>query len=166
LAEVLDTEDYESEEVCPCCSKLATRRDFDACHSGCINTYYTLNCSHCGHHECDKDECSLCDDASCLHNHDDDYASCLNNYEEAGDWCGFLNRAEELVAAGKPVSGFQWTMFKHTLNHNPDVVDWLCIFMFTESLSAKEFVCFYQKKLLDIRFNARLDQRIAQAKLS
>ena len=159
LAEVVDTEGYTSDEECPCCGKSAIRRDFDVCNGGSVNTHYTLNCSHCGHHECDQDECAHCDA-------DDGYDIRLYHYDEAGNWCDFLNQAEELVAAGKPVSGFQWTKFKHALNHNPEVVDWLCTFLLTESMSAKQFVLFYQRKLLDIRFNARLDQRIAQVKLN
>ncbi|MCE7733021.1 hypothetical protein [Vibrio campbellii] len=39
----------------------AARREFDELLGGCINQVYSLDCPHCGHHECDREFCSQCE---------------------------------------------------------------------------------------------------------
>ena len=67
-----DGERYEVE--CPACDKLAIKHTFEACHTGSVNQHYTLNCKHCGHHECNEDVCDICDE---------DHEEALKQYNES-----------------------------------------------------------------------------------
>lgn len=58
---VVDESGYECDEECPSCGKQATRRDFDECLGGAVNSVYSINCHHCGYHECSKEVCSTCE---------------------------------------------------------------------------------------------------------
>lgn len=61
MEHVVDHDGYRCQEKCPNCGKDASRRDFEACHSGSVNQHYTLDCEHCGFHSCDRDECHKCE---------------------------------------------------------------------------------------------------------
>ncbi|GMQ49639.1 hypothetical protein [Vibrio sp. 10N] len=58
--EQVDRSGLKTNVECPDCGMQATRRDFEACHSGSVNQHYSLDCS-CGYHECDQDMCSKCE---------------------------------------------------------------------------------------------------------
>ncbi|OCH36796.1 hypothetical protein [Aliivibrio fischeri] len=46
---------------CPCCHQSATDQRYDA-HDGMSygSGHYSINCDHCGYHECDNECCLVC----------------------------------------------------------------------------------------------------------
>lgn len=46
---------------CESCGKQAMRADYDRNDGGCINSYYSVSCSHCEYHDCNDDFCATCE---------------------------------------------------------------------------------------------------------
>jgi len=159
LENVLDTQGYASEVKCPSCGQSAEKRNFDECLGGCINQVYSIDCHHCGHHECDQEEfCSKCECA---------YYDISNKREQ---WLLCFDFIEDQLQAGNMISGLLWSELKHTLHNDADVLHelWaLDLFMPREiEETPQAVIAWYQRRMLDIRFNARLEKRIEQAKLN
>ncbi|EGQ8535753.1 hypothetical protein [Vibrio parahaemolyticus] len=147
LAQV-DTDGDKCEETCPDCGKLAVRHDFECCHSGSVNAHYTLNCSHCGYHECDQDECSICDEAISLTRH---------HYDEAAKWVTFFYSIEECLMNGRGVPGLLWTEFKHVVHQQPEVVGWLDTFLDLEGVNAEQLILHFKQQMVKVRFDLRFN---------
>ncbi|MBD1577996.1 hypothetical protein HC723_16535 [Vibrio sp. S11_S32] len=49
---------------CPKCNMNATKREFEASHTGSVNQHTSTDCKHCDYHYCDQDEglCDICDE--------------------------------------------------------------------------------------------------------
>lgn len=156
LAQV-DTDGDKCEETCPDCGKLAVRHDFECCHSGSVNAHYTLNCSHCGYHECDQDECSICQTSF----EDKSYY-----YDEGCKWSNFLNHMSQYLKDGKTIPGLLWTEFKHVMYQQPEVVDWIDTFLDINDASAKGVIRYFQRHMMDVRFSLRIEERTQHAKLN
>jgi len=161
LENVLDTQGYASEVKCPSCGQSAEERNFDECLGGCINQVYSIDCHHCGHHECDQEFCPVCE-ANC---NDDSKVS----YNKAGQWLTIFDQIEEWLQEGKTIPGLLWTELKYTLHSEPEVLSWVRLMSMLGSItdeSPKWVIAWYQRRMLDIRFNVRLEKRIEQAKLN
>ncbi len=153
----VDMDGWCDDEACPDCGKMAIRHDFESCHSGSVNAYYTLTCSHCGYHECDQDECSICQASF----EDKSYY-----YDEGGKWSSFLDRISQYLGDGKTVPGLLWTEFKYVMYQQPEVADWVDTFLDINDASAKGVIRYFQRHMMDVRFNLRLEERIQHAKLN
>lgn len=46
---------------CPDCGANCMDRRYETCEGGSINQRYSINCSVCGHHECNAEICDICD---------------------------------------------------------------------------------------------------------
>lgn len=162
LENVLDTQGYSSEVECPGCGQPAEERHFDECLGGCINQVYSIDCHHCGHHECDQEYCPVCEA--------NNYDGSNENYHKAGQWLMLFDQIEEWLQEGKTIPGLLWTELKHTLYSQSDVLSWVCtmssLIPVTIDEVPKVVIAWHQRKMLDIRFKVRLDARIEQAKLN
>ncbi|ANS88103.1 hypothetical protein VSVS12_04404 (plasmid) [Vibrio scophthalmi] len=158
LAQV-NTDGWQNEETCPDCGKMAIRRDFESCHTGSVNAHYTLNCSHCGYHECEQDECSICDVKYDHNQHIND---------EVGKWLSFMDLVEDRLAEGRCVPGVLWTQFKHVMYHQPAVADLLdnVLGLGLPANCGRQVVHHVQRHIMDVRFKLNLEQRIQLAKLN
>lgn len=157
LESVLNTNGFTSEEPCPCCGQAAVRREFDELLGGCINSVYSLDCTHCGHHECDQEFCSKCE-ANMEENE--------RGYLKACHYADLFEDIEQKLRNGKAVTGVYLTELKQTLHSDPEVVSWLCTFYLLDADEPQTVVHWWKKTMLDARFNARLEARIEQAKLN
>ncbi|PMJ43117.1 hypothetical protein BCU24_00675 [Vibrio cyclitrophicus] len=159
LEYVLDTNGFTSEEPCPCCGQAAVRREFDELLGGCINRVYSLDCTHCDHHECDQEFCSKCE-ANMEGN--------KRGYSKACYYADVFDVIEQKIRDGnaKAITGVHWTELKQALHSEPDVVSWLCTFYLLDADEPQAVVHWWKKTMLDARFNARLEARIEQAKLN
>lgn len=159
VLEQVDTDGWRNEEACPDCGKMAIRHDFESCHTGSVNAHYTLNCSHCGYHECDQDECSICDVKYEHNQHIND---------EVGKCLYFIDLFEDKLAERQCVPGLLWTQFKHVMYHQPTVADLLdnVLALGLPTNCGKQVVRYVQQHMMDIRFNLRLEERIQHAKLN
>lgn len=158
LAQV-DTDGDKCEETCPDCGKLAVRHDFECCHSGSVNAHYTLNCSHCGYHECDQDVCPICDGK---------YEHNQHLSDEVNQWLRFLDMIEKKLTNGQCVPGLLWSQFKQAMYHQPAVAGLLYDVLdldFTTDCG-KQVVHHVQRTMMDMKFNQRLDAHIQHAKLN
>lgn len=45
---------------CPECGAPANYKDYDRNDGGCINSYYSTTCTVCDYHNCNDDFCSIC----------------------------------------------------------------------------------------------------------
>lgn len=157
LENVLDTEGFKHEVPCPTCGKAASERHFDELLGGCINPVYSLDCSHCGHHECDKEYCSTCDTLNDLSEH---------RNERLLHCVMLFDHAKERVQAAQSVPGMLWTHLKHEIYHGQDIRLGLCHWLDLDTPTPTLMIKLLRQKLLDIRFKVRLDARIEQAKLN
>ncbi|MFA0053658.1 hypothetical protein [Vibrio echinoideorum] len=147
---VLDTNGFTSEEPCPCCGQAAVRREFDELLGGCINRVYSLDCTHCGHHECDQEFCSKCE----------------ASYLKACYYVDLFEDIEQKLRNGKAIPGAYWTELKQALHSELKVLSWLCFLWFIDENEPKAVIYWLKKQMLDARFNARLEVRIQEAKLN
>ncbi|PQJ44185.1 hypothetical protein BTO01_29455 [Vibrio jasicida] len=121
LENVLDTQGFTSEQACPCCGQAAARREFDELLGGCINQVYSLDCPHCGHHECDREFCSQCEAFAWTDEVDE-------HEDERLHACEYLiafDIFKEQLQAGQVISALEWTEFKHALFNEPGLLSWL-----------------------------------------
>ncbi|EGR0468605.1 hypothetical protein FG064_16535 [Vibrio cholerae] len=159
---VLDTDGFLHKTKCPNCGKQASERDFDECLGGTINRVYSIDCKHCGFHECDKEFCYTCEakmEESILARKTE-----LENDMDDGN--SLTLRAEfaiQEVANKGLVSGVELTTMKLILIKNPRA----CAFfdLPNESLikCTKEAVGLLKKHLLNANFNRNLEMKISQA---
>lgn len=157
LENVLDKDGFKYEVPCPTCGKAATKRRFDELLGGCINSVYSLDCSHCGHHECDKEYCSTCDALNEASEHRNErLLHCVMLFEHA----------EECIEAGQNVPGMLWTALKHEIYHDQDIRQGLCHWLDLDTSTSTSMLKLLRQKLLGIRFKVRLDARIELAKLN
>ncbi|MDC5870253.1 hypothetical protein OPW39_15705 [Vibrio europaeus] len=61
IENVLQGDDFVMEVQCPECGKPASSKQYDRNDGGCINAYSRTDCSHCGYHDCDDDNCGTCE---------------------------------------------------------------------------------------------------------
>lgn len=161
LENALDTQGFTSEQACPCCGQAAARREFDELLGGCINQVYSLDCPHCGHHECDREFCSQCE-ASIEENMKENERC----YLKAFHYVDLFEDIEQRLRDGKAISGVHLTELKQTLYSEPEVVSWLCVICLLDANGPQAVIHGWKKTMLDARFNARLEARIEQAKLN
>ncbi|MFM2588153.1 hypothetical protein [Vibrio sp. TBV020] len=164
LENVLDTQGYSSEVKCPNCGQSAEKRNFDECLGGCINSVYSIDCDHCGHHECDQEFCSTCESS---HHETESFNYDISKSEQ---WLLCFDFIEEQLQEGRAVSGLLWTELKQTLYNDASVVNELWTLNTSASLGIEEtpqaVIAWYQRRMLDIRFNVRLEERIQHTKLN
>ncbi|PMM53598.1 hypothetical protein [Vibrio splendidus] len=164
---VLDTNGFTSEEQCPCCGQAAVRREFDELLGGCINRVYSLDCTHCDHHECDQEFCSKCE--ASVFNEEDEPGYMEENERAELKACYYVDLFEDIeqkLRNGKAISGAPWTELKQALHSEPEVLSWLCVLWIIDANEPKAVIYWLKKQMLDARFNARLDVRIQEAKLN
>ncbi|MGR5296940.1 hypothetical protein ACPV5U_19235 [Vibrio mediterranei] len=153
IDEVIDHGNNSVNDSCPCCGKRATRRDFEAVHSGSVNQHYTLDCSHCGHHECDQEDgmCFICDT----------HSSVPSGYKESGRLDLLVTKLREDMIVNCRINPLDWSFAKLYALQNPDAVDWYdTVYGDNHGLSVKGFIRHTQQCLLDIKFETWLDNKI------
>ncbi|EJV0278433.1 TPA: hypothetical protein ACVU43_004020 [Vibrio parahaemolyticus] len=148
VLEQVDADGWRDEEACPDCGKMAIRHDFESCHTGSVNAHYTLNCPHCGHHECDQDACSICESLASL---------TQRYYDEAVKWAAFFDDIETCLTDGRCVSGLLWTEFKYVVQQQPTVVSWLEIFFNLEDITAESLILHFKQQMATVQYHRRFN---------
>ena len=59
---VLDADGDRYETECPNCGHQASEHLFDECLGGTINQVSSLDCIHCGYHQCNQEVCPTCEE--------------------------------------------------------------------------------------------------------
>lgn len=161
---VLDTNGWQRDTKCPNCGKSASERNFDECLGGVINQVYSINCQHCGFHECDQEFCSICESM-----HDERIEASKTELEKDMDDGNSLTLmgeyAIEQVANNGFVAGKEITNIKLLLMKNPFARNYCDIEGIFPSNSAKEAIYLIKRKMLDVKFNRNLEVKIAKAKI-
>ncbi len=160
---VLDTKGWSHEIKCPSCGKAAVQRDFDECLGGCINQVYSINCSHCGHHECDQEYCPICE--SVLDTRIEEGQKELQRDMVSGELLELsINHAIEEIQQKGTVKPHVFTNMKLVLLNNPSAT-WFCnVEGLLECKTHKETISVIKRKILDAKFNRNIELKIAQAK--
>lgn len=150
--------DHTDIEECPDCGSPVKRHEFESCHSGSVNSHYTLNCLHCDYHECDQDVCDECSSSE---------LTTPSGYNEAIQlelWVDAL--VDKFQDTGK-LSLFDWSHFKLFIHNNQDALDWWCLFTCeAKNITPFEMKNYVQRKMLAVRFIERINLQIDEAKIS
>ncbi|MDF4421584.1 hypothetical protein [Vibrio parahaemolyticus] len=154
---VVDHAGDRCEVDCPACDKQATRHDFEACHTGSVNQHYTLDCEHCGHHECDQDVCGICEAA-----YDDAYSEYEQRMRNALKLEALADIALENACTGVDPAVF--TSIKEMLYDEQQDIEFDCFCFTNERLHRGNFMKCLVCMIMDKRFNTWLEQRIELAK--
>lgn len=95
----MSLDDVTYEDNCPDCGKSCSHRQYETC-DGTINQRFAINCSHCGLHECNAEECASCEVYYGTERDDIDlYADIMLNVDSPISACVFVANAEgELLA--------------------------------------------------------------------
>ena len=143
VLENIDHHGSSSETECPNCHNNAFERSFEACHTGSVNQHVEINCTHCGYHECDVDECGICEQATAKS--DDEYDAL--NLDVMFDCI-----LEDLTC--HRCIGVSWSSLKSEIYKNPKLVFWFHK-LFINSTQAvttpKQLIDFLLAKLLDFK---------------
>lgn len=158
---VLDTEGCKQKVKCPKCEKEANRHDFDELICGSINSYYSINCPHCGYHECDQEYCSICESSVDV---DDD----IDELEMAINAGGIVDNLFHAVLDDVKNDGLAnpvvWSMAKSVIYKNSDAIQFCDVDGVSIFHKPSECIAVLKKHLLDAKFNRNLELKIAQAK--
>ncbi|WP_039990873.1 hypothetical protein, partial [Vibrio azureus] len=115
---VLDTDCDRDDTECPNCGNQASEYVFDECLGGAINQVSSLDCMHCGHHECSQEVCPTCEEN--LEASIQASADALERDMEDGGKLSFIAECiDEQMSEGRPVSGCTITLFKLIMTNNP-----------------------------------------------
>jgi predicted RNA-binding Zn-ribbon protein involved in translation (DUF1610 family) len=160
---VLDTDGFHQEVTCPECGKNAIQRDFDECLGGAINSVYTINCPHCGYHECDQEYC-----ATCEVNYEASFAAKQDEMSHLIRLGEILEYRFDAVLDDVKNEGLAnpvvWSMVKSIAYQSNEAIQFCCIEGVALRLKPHEFIAALKKQLLDAKFNRNLDLKIAKAK--
>lgn len=135
---------------CPHCYLDANERLFEENAGGAVNAVYSLNCPHCGFHECNKEECDEC-------NHTD--YECTRGFEEA---FSVITKLEAMVSNDANtflVNASDVTALKLELIDN-DCAGWFTII---KCIGPRLPINQLKHELLDAKFNFNLERRIRHA---
>ena len=160
---VFDTEGWDSQIDCPECGKEANERNFDECLGGAINQVYTLDCSHCGHHECDQEFCHICESKyeEQIESNQSELETDFRDGERLPLHSEYLIEQVEQTGSVQPAD---WTYLKLALMKNPNAIQFSDIENIGISCTPKLFINLLVKKVLDIKFTRSLELKISQAK--
>jgi hypothetical protein len=145
-----------TEAICPTCGKSAMQRIFDVISSGSVNSHYSIHCSHCNHHECDREDCDEC------------------NFDSSNNAFIMIDMADQ-DAAGAILIGMDELIFqlKNTLRMDPVLWGTLklelvnhpdAIYYMNYGRTPRESYLLMQRELLDFRFTTALNRRIEDLK--
>ncbi|MEI9747361.1 MULTISPECIES: hypothetical protein [Morganellaceae] len=87
--------DDEYEDVCTECGATCSHRHYETC-DGSINQRFSINCDHCGFHNCNAEVCSSCDDVPYRSEQDDAdyYSEYMLNVTTPIGACAFIANVE------------------------------------------------------------------------
>ncbi|MCG9576041.1 hypothetical protein L1D14_07290 [Vibrio tubiashii] len=162
LENVVDQNGELDESKCPECGENAKTRTFDSCHSGSVNVYYTLNCSHCGYHECDREECSICESQQQGCSDTDVFPQ--ESFAASAEIDYMIDEiVDEMENKGR-ISAIAWTKIKLYLDQNIELLEWWIPPSGRPINQTRfEFISDIQRRLSDVRFNQRIGAKIANA---
>jgi hypothetical protein len=157
----IDTKGTEHDDSCPSCGKPAGTREFESCHTGSVNQHYTINCKHCGYHECDLDDgcCPVCEHI--------EYKTPIGFDESAKANLVFDSLMDSLSSKGT-MNAVDWSYLKHYVFKIPELVGFYSDFYISDhnqlkGYTPKHLIAYMQKEILDIRFKYRIDKKIEAA---
>lgn len=155
--EQVDRSGLKTNEECPDCGMQATRRDFEACHSGSVNQHYSLDCSHCGYHECDQDVCMVCESK----------LTTPVGYDESSDVDLMVSTLLKSMRYKSRINPVEWSLLKLYAVKNPEAIQWYFTIISMQSKSTiSEFFYQIKRELLDVKFEMKLNKKIEDAALS
>ena len=165
---VLDADGDRNDTECPDCGHQASEHLFDECFGGTINQVSSLDCTHCGFHQCSQEVCHICEEN--LEASIQASADALDRDMEDGGKLSFIAECiDEQMSEGRPVSGCTITLFKLIMTNNPGARAFCYLHdpdndgMY-RSRSVKEAINIFKMHLLNVNFNRNLELKIAQAK--
>ncbi|WP_045391680.1 hypothetical protein [Vibrio rotiferianus] len=153
LDNVLDTLGYRDETPCPSCGQSAERRDYDECLGGSINQVHSIDCSHCGYHECSQEFCPSCECEFSRHSE----ALVVIEHVEL-----MLDYLVDTLTRKPFVKATEVTTLKLKLVLNADADRLLSDILLVPR--GGRTVHYIQRKLLDAKFTRNLELKILQAK--
>ncbi|NOI32252.1 hypothetical protein [Vibrio coralliilyticus] len=156
IENVLDTKGFKNETECPNCGKNAERRNFDECLGGTINQVYSIDCSHCGYHKCDQEECYACE---VIYNQK--HAAQSRHLGEAIEADLMLDSMIESLEKDGRIEPATLTYLKLKLT-NKDVQEHFELVFVPKGTKANQYI---KRKLLDALFFWKNEQMIEQAKM-
>lgn len=155
--EQVDRSGLKTNVECPDCGMQATRRDFEACHSGSVNQHYSLDCSHCGHHECDQDVCTVCESKQ----------TTPVGYDESSDVDFLVSALLKSMRFKSRINPVELSLLKLYAVKNPEAIHWyFTIFAMQSKSTISEFFNQIKRDLLDVKFEMKRNQKILDAALS
>ncbi|USD58870.1 hypothetical protein J4N45_10045 [Vibrio sp. SCSIO 43140] len=155
LDNVLDYQGDVSTTECPQCGSSAKERHSDSNIGGAINSIFSINCPHCGYHDCDKEECDVCEQTPCGAVHDNH-----RGYNEASLAESKLERLITRLADTSLVNAVDVTELKLMLTYEP-CADWFDTFL---CLNLRSPFTHIKSQLLDAKFSYNLERKILAAK--
>lgn len=153
---VLDIEGFKQETKCPNCENTAYQRDFDECLGGSINSVYSIDCPHCGHHECDQEVCNQCEVI-----YEQKYAAQSRNLDEAVEADLMLESMIESLEKDGRIDPVTLTQLKLKLTSNTDVEQHFELVFVPRGTKANQYI---KRKLLDANFCQKIERKIELAK--
>lgn len=102
---LLDDETYIVQ--CPVCKADCKKRRYETC-DGSINQRYSINCSVCGHHECNAEICDICEIHFTMSSKDeaDHYLDVVCSVSTLTDALVFLSKVEGSLLSAKAMLKF------------------------------------------------------------
>ncbi|EGR4213931.1 hypothetical protein NTH44_003346 [Vibrio metoecus] len=151
LANAVNFEGYSLPVNCLRCNKEASERHFDLVEGGSVNPYYSIDCSHCGYHKCDRNFCSTCEAESAY------FDSLMKNYSEA---ILLLDSCIDDLELGlkTQINGIHVTHIKILIAYAREDLDW-----YNEDFLNRGGISRIKRRLLDAKFTRNLKLKIAQA---
>ncbi|EGR2026356.1 hypothetical protein DYB89_14855 [Vibrio cholerae] len=152
LENAVDLKGFFMQIDCPICKKETRERQFDRVEGGSVNQHFSIDCKHCGHHECDLEFCSTCEAESNHYQHlmemvfDADMLleECVNNLE---------------MGLKSQLKGGVITQLKILITHARSNVSW-----YNDNFLKRGGMSHVKRQLLDAKFNRNLALKIALAK--
>ncbi|HAS8195725.1 TPA: hypothetical protein I7682_17745 [Vibrio vulnificus] len=133
---------------CPECGLLAKSKDYDRNDGGCLNSYHSVTCTTCNYHYCNDDWCDHCS-SSYLNEAQRDFI----NLDLELDF--FFEESDPMICLC-PVTLTELKLKFLGLNCRVEGIP---------ARTLSERMKLGVKAFLDRRFSARLEQKIASAKI-
>ena len=146
----MNSEGSTAQGSCPECEKLALKKNFERCLGGSINQYYTLNCEHCSHHECDQEYCHICEQS---------YLEPIG-YKEAPNVELIVDSLLDSLREKALIDPVSWSFLKLYTLKTPELVGWYDTFCIDDgnNINTPSGLFHYLKmQLLNERFSIWLN---------
>ncbi|EKA5635838.1 hypothetical protein OKZ62_001742 [Vibrio navarrensis] len=146
---VLDTKGEQKETVCPSCGRQAEEEHFDEFVTGSINAVYSIDCCHCGHHECSQESCCICEALAEAKNAE---------FEPVWKSDLLLDYLVENLELGLRIKPSDVTHLKELIHQSRSRFEW-----YEADFVRDGGISYVKKALLDASFKGKLDLKISQA---